>query len=101
MLLIIDLWNLAKSFSSLRLRIQNTKEYLNENLKNDEGLFIDGVSIFIEKISAMMNHTRKHEYFPSQSRMKQLKACWMEMINTLKGLLNQLKELSQKKTETY
>jgi hypothetical protein len=33
--------------------------------------------------------------------MKQLKACWIERINTLKGLLNQLKELSWKNTEAY
>jgi hypothetical protein len=29
MLLILDLWDLAKHFSALGLRIQNTKEYLN------------------------------------------------------------------------
>jgi hypothetical protein len=43
MSLILDLWDLAKSFSSLGVRIQNTKEYLNAYLKNDEGFFTDGV----------------------------------------------------------
>jgi hypothetical protein len=50
--------------------------------------------MFREKVSLMMDHRRKHEDFPSQNHMKQLKDCWIEMINTLKGLLSQLKELS-------
>jgi hypothetical protein len=75
-------------FYVLRIIIQNTKEYLNVDLKNDEILFIDGVAMFVEKVSTMMNHRRKQEYFPSHSYIKQLKACWMERINTLKGLLN-------------
>jgi hypothetical protein len=33
--------------------------------------------------------------------MKKLKACWMERINTLNGLLNKLKELSWKNTKAY
>jgi hypothetical protein len=101
MSLILDLWDLEKKIFSLGLRIQNTKEYLNAYLKNDEGFFTDGVAMFIEKVSAMTDHRRKHEDFPSQNRMKQLKACWIERINTLKGLLNQLKELSRKNTEAY
>jgi hypothetical protein len=70
-------------------------------LKNDEEFFIDEVAMFVEKVLAMMVHRRKHEYFPSQIRMNQLKACWIERIDTLKGLLNQLKEISWKKTEAY
>jgi hypothetical protein len=42
--------------------------------------------MFIEKFSAMMDHIRTHEYFPSHNRMKQLKACWIERINTLNGV---------------
>jgi hypothetical protein len=65
MSLILDLWDLAKNNSTLGLRIQNTKEYLNADLKNDEGFFTDGISIFVAKVSTMMDHRRKHEDFPS------------------------------------
>jgi hypothetical protein len=101
MLLILDLWDLAKQNSTLGIRIQNTKEYLNAYLNNDEGFFTDGVSIFVAKVSAMTDHRKKHEDLPSQSHIKQLKACWIERINTLKGLLNKLKEISWKKVEAY
>lgn len=101
MSLILDLWGLAKSFCTLRLKIQNTKEYLNADLKNDEGFFTDGVVMFVMKVSGMADHRRKREDLPSQGHIKQLKACWIERINTLKGLVNQLKELSRKNTEAY
>jgi hypothetical protein len=69
MSLILYLWDLAKIFSTLRLRIKNTKEYFNAYLKNDEGFFTDGVSIFVAKVSTMTYHRRKQEYFPSQSHI--------------------------------
>jgi hypothetical protein len=56
--LILDLWELAKIFSSLVIRIQNDKEYLNADLKNDEGFLTDGVAMFIAKISAMTEQMR-------------------------------------------
>jgi hypothetical protein len=85
---------LGKIFASLGLRIQNTKEYLNAYLKNDEGFCTDGVAMFVAKVSVMTDQRRKQEDFPSQSRVKQLKACWIERVNTLRGLLSQLNDLS-------
>jgi hypothetical protein len=90
-----------KKFSSLGLRIQNTREYLNSDLKNDEGFYTDGVVMFAMKVSAMTEQTRKKENLPSLSRIKQLKSCWMERINVLKGLSTQLTDLSRRKTEAY
>jgi hypothetical protein len=101
MSLIVELWDMAKSFSSLGLRIQNTKEYLNSDLKNDEGFYIDEVVMFIMKVSAMTEQTRKQENLPSSSHIKQLKSCWMERLNVLKGLIIQLTDLSRRKNEAY
>ena len=50
---------MAKGFSSLGFRIQNTKEYLNSDLKNDEGFYIDGVVMFTIKFLTMTEKTRK------------------------------------------
>jgi hypothetical protein len=59
MSLILYLWDFAKKKSTLGLIIQNTKEYLNAYLKNDEGFFTDEVAMFVEKLSAMADHRRK------------------------------------------
>jgi hypothetical protein len=74
---------------------------LNIDLTNGEGLFTGGVVMFVAKVSAMIEQRRKQEDMPSQSSIKQLKACWIQRINTLRGLLNELNELSHKKTKAY
>jgi hypothetical protein len=57
--LIIELWDMAKSFASLGLRIQNTEEYLNLYLKNNERFYTDGVVMSTTRVSTMAEHTRK------------------------------------------
>jgi hypothetical protein len=101
MSLILDTWDLAKKISSLGLRIQNTKEYLNADIENDEGFLKYGVSMFIAKVLAMTEQRRKQEDFPSQSHIKQLKSCWIQIINILRGLLSELNDLTHKKTKAY
>jgi hypothetical protein len=101
MSLILNTWDLAKSLSSLGVKIQNTKEYLNTDIANDEGFLKDGVSMFATKVLAMTEQTRKQEDFPSQSRIKQLKACWIQRFNILRGLLNELNDLKCKKIKAY
>jgi hypothetical protein len=49
----------------------------------------------------MTEQLRKKENIPSLSCIKQLKACWIERINILKGLSTQLSDLSRRKIEAY
>jgi hypothetical protein len=56
--MIVELWDMVKSFSSLGLRIKNTKEYLNSYLKNDEGFYSNRVVMFTTKFLAMTKHTK-------------------------------------------
>jgi vacuolar-type H+-ATPase subunit C/Vma6 len=53
MSIIIERWDMENIFSSLGLRIQNTKEYLNSDLKNDEGFSTNEVVMFTTRVSAM------------------------------------------------
>jgi len=94
MSLILELWDMANSFSSLGLRIHNTKEYL----KNDEGFYTYGVVMFAMKVSKMTEQLIKKENIFSSRCTKQLKSCWIERINILKGLPTQLFDLSRRKT---
>jgi hypothetical protein len=70
-------------------------------LKNDEGFYTDGVVMFTTRVLTMTEKTRKKENIPSLSHIKQLKSCWMEQINVLKGLITQLTDLSRRKNEAY
>jgi hypothetical protein len=70
MSLIFELWDMAKIFSSLGLRIHNTKEYLNSDLKNDEEFYTNGVVMFAMKVSTMTYKMRKKQNIPSSSRIK-------------------------------
>jgi hypothetical protein len=70
-------------------------------LKNDEGFYTDGVVMFAIKVWTMTEQMRKKEKLPSLSRIKQLKSCWIERINVLKGLSTQLTDLSRRKMEAY
>jgi hypothetical protein len=53
MSLILELWDIAKSSNNIGLRIQNTKEYLNLDLKNDEGLYTDEVVMFTTRVAKL------------------------------------------------
>jgi hypothetical protein len=92
---------MAKGFSSLGLRIQNIMEYMNSDLKNDEGFYTDGFVMFSMKVLTMTEQTRKQENISSPSHIKQLQSCWMERINVLKGMMTQLVDLSRRKNEAY
>jgi hypothetical protein len=97
MSLILETWDLANNFVSLGSKIQNTREYLQADLTNDEEFYKDALSTFVIKISGMTEYQRKQEYFPSLIRVKQLKACWIKRINILRELLGDLNALSSKK----
>jgi len=85
---------MRKRFSSLGLRVHNTKEYLGADMKNTEGFYVDGIVMFAAKVLAMANQMRKQEDIPSQSHIKQLKVYWIERINVLKGFLMKLDDMS-------
>jgi hypothetical protein len=70
-------------------------------LKNDEGFYTGGVVMIVMKVSSMTEKTRKQENLPSLSSIKQLKSCWMEIINVLKGLITQLIDLSRRNSKAY
>jgi hypothetical protein len=56
---------------------------------------------FIMKVSAMTKYERKQEYLPSQARIKKLKAYWIQRINVIRELSNELNDLTYKRIEAY
>jgi hypothetical protein len=99
--LILETWDLANKFVSLGSKIHNTREYLKVDLTIVERFYKDALSTLVIKISGMTEYQIKQEYLSSLIRVKQLKACWIKMINILRELLGDLNALSKKKVEAY
>jgi hypothetical protein len=56
-------------------RVHAFHEYLQDNLKNEEGFFLDVVLPFGIKVSNVTELRRREEDIPSPSRIKQLNTC--------------------------
>jgi hypothetical protein len=81
MSLILEAWELDNSYVSLGLRTTNLRQYLQADLENDEELFRGVVSTFVIKVSNMNELKIKEEYRCSIVCIKQLKTCWIKIIN--------------------
>jgi phage-related protein len=64
--LIIDIWELATSSTTLSTRILNFKEYLQKDLENDEHFYKEVVNTFSAKISSMNDVHRREQNLPSK-----------------------------------
>jgi len=84
MSLIIKTWVLATSFVSLGSRMTNFKQYLQVDLENEEEFYKGDISTFVPKVSILSEFRRKEEDMPSKIHIKQLEACWLKIIKSLK-----------------
>jgi hypothetical protein len=80
MALITEAWEISKNIVSFGSRAHAFHEYLQADLKNEEGFYLDVVLPFGNKVSNMTELRRREEDFPSLSQIKQLNACWKEKI---------------------
>jgi hypothetical protein len=62
-------------------------DYLQVDLKNEEGFYADGVFPFGIKFSNMIEMKRREEDIPSPSQIKQLNVCWKERIKKLNNIV--------------
>jgi len=78
-----EAWELSIEVGVITIRIQALKEYLQEDLRNDENLYKNVVSMFMERISIMDNLERQKRDLPSNYRMKKIDADWFSWIDYL------------------
>jgi hypothetical protein len=76
-------------------------EYLQDDLKNEEGFYIDVLLPFGNKVSSMTKLRRREDDFPSPSWIKQLNVCWKEKINNLNNIVQACNEAILKREELY
>lgn len=47
------------------------KEYLEEDVRNDEEFYVDAVSTFVARVSSMTDEMRMKQFMPSNYKIKQ------------------------------
>jgi hypothetical protein len=77
MSLITEAWEVSKNIVSFGSREHAFHEYLQVDLKNEEGFYVDVVFPFGIKVSNMTELKRREEDLPSPSRIKQVE-CLLE-----------------------
>jgi hypothetical protein len=76
-------------------------EYLQANLKNEEGFYLDAIVPFGIKVSNMLELKRREEDLPSPSWIKQLNTCWKEKINNLNNIVHACTQAITRKEELF
>jgi hypothetical protein len=74
------------------LRAHTFHEYLQDDIKNEEGFYLDDVLPFGKKVSNMTDLRIREDHLPSPSRIKQLNACWKEKIKKLNNIVQACSE---------
>jgi hypothetical protein len=67
---ITEAWEISKSMISFGSRAHAFLEYLQADLKNEEGFYLDVVVPFGIKVTNMSDLKRREENLPSQSQIK-------------------------------
>jgi hypothetical protein len=70
MALIIEAWEISKNMISFGSRVHAFHEYLQDDLKNEEGFYLDVMVLFGVKFSNMSELMRREEDRPSPSWIK-------------------------------
>jgi hypothetical protein len=82
-------------------RVHAFHEYLQANLKNEEGFYLDVMVPFGVKVSNMSELKRREEDLPSPSRIKQLNACWKEKIKNLNNIIQACNQAITRREELF
>jgi len=73
--LITEAWEMSKNMVSFGTRAHSFHEYLQADLKNEQGFYLDAVLPFGVKVTSMTEFKRRQEDLPSLDRIDQLNAC--------------------------
>jgi hypothetical protein len=101
MALIIKSWEISKNMISFGLRVHAFLEYLQTDLNNEEGVYLDVMVPFGIKVSNMLELKRREEDLPSPSRIKQLNAYWKEKIKNLNNIIQTCSQAITRREELF
>jgi hypothetical protein len=81
--LITEAWEMSKRMVYFGMRAHAFHEYLQVDLKNEEGFYLDAVVPFGFKFTNMTELRIREKYIPSLNWIKQLNSCWKEKVKNL------------------
>jgi hypothetical protein len=99
--LITEAWEMSKSMVSFGTRAHAFHEYLQEDLKNEEGFYLDAVVPFGFKVTNMTELRRREEDLPSPNWIKQLNACWKEKVKNLNIIVQACSQAITRREELF
>jgi hypothetical protein len=73
--LITDAWYMSKNMVSFGMRAHAFHEYLQVDLKNEEGFYLDVIIPFGFKVTNMTELRIREKDLPSSNQIKQLNKC--------------------------
>jgi hypothetical protein len=82
--LIQEIWDIAQNVANFATIITNFKQYLQNDLENDEGFYKDKMGTFLAKVSSLSSIHRREKKLPLSIHMKQINACWLKRIKNLR-----------------
>jgi hypothetical protein len=85
--LIIEAWEMSKNMVSFETRAHVFHEYMQADLNNEQGFYLNTVLPFGVKVIGMMKFKRRKEDLPSLDRIYQLNTCWKEKVKNLNDIV--------------
>ena len=92
---------MSKNMVSFGTRVHVFHEYLQANLKNEQGFYLDAVVPFGVKVTGMTKFIRREEDLPSSDQINQLNACWKEKVKNLIGIVQECIQTIYKRDKLF
>jgi len=99
--LILEIWELATTSTTLSSRILNFREYFQKHLENDEHFYKKFVDIFSSKVSNMNDVHRREQHLPSKILLRQINTCWLKMNKCLREILVDCDTINTKRSDVF
>jgi len=97
----MEAWDVSSNIIYFEAYLNFYNEFLQEDYKNEEGFYKDVIIKFAVKVSNMTKLKRREEDLPSPTKMKQLKACWINKISNLKDIMDNCNEIVNEKENLF
>lgn len=72
------------------------KEYLQDNLSNEQHFYHNAIRTFVAKVSNVDEFKRKNKYLPNKYKLNQIKAKWKSRIDIMRGLIDSCRLLEDR-----